>query len=266
MNERSGLFFSALVKCSLSSNVKDFFPFLPEEWHDRCALKPLYEGARPEHFLVGYDAVKRVVHPSWESELLSFLPQASSLDSSPKRLSHFLLDYAVHVSPFCDMPDPSECRDSPLFFLLQIDKKELQNALELLSVFSLVGPFLKIVDKKRMARCFLFLSAVQKKWLSFLLLHPKRFAVEQIDLEDMIHHSTPEQGKQALFEKGMLFFAQALAEESETLVRLVCYRLEMAVGKKIFALVQTMKKDPKTSQKMHALLKFIFNNAQRRGL
>lgn len=249
-------FFSSLAKRYPNPLLQEGIQALPESWRSLCKEVTLSTEVSPDSFFKGYGRVEAMIHPSWNREIVSSLPKviADRISSLPRMLSHLFLEYATLLSSFKEMPDPSLYKDSPLFFLLQASEEELKEALEFLQLFPLVEPYLKIVDKKRLNQISRLLSARQRKWLSFLLLSPKRFPLEPIDLGDLLRKGGP-LGKEMLFEKGLELFTRALGGEQESFVRLVCYKMDIAVGEMI---VKRMYNRSQKEENAREALRYVF--------
>jgi len=249
-------FFSALATRYPNPRLQEGIASLPKSWLPLCKQVPLHKEFSLESCIGGYERVEPLIHPSWKKVILSSLPQeiVDHLSDLPKKLSHLFMDYATVHSPFNEMPEPSAYEGSSFFFLLQVTLEELQEAIELLSLFSLVEAYLKIVDKKRIIQISRLLSTMQKKWLSFLLLNPKRFVFEQIELSDILGKEMA-LGKKELFEHGMHLFARALFGEEEAFVKLVCYKLDMSLGEKIVELTKALSQK---EEEARSALRFVF--------
>lgn len=217
----------------------------------------------PQEVLLGYARVEQLIHPSWKQELISYLsnPIRETLCNSSLKeplgaaVVQFLLEYAVKVSPFKNIPIQLLEVSSDMSFLLQIEEKHIQEIIELISIFSFVEPFRQILDKTRLKQLALILSSRQKKFLSFLTRSPKLFSVPLLDLQTFLKIHDVEKEKQLLLEKGIELFSQALYGEKEALIQLVCYKVEMTLGKKILC---QWKNTQKGSKAVSDALRFVF--------
>ena len=249
-------FFSSLMRRYPNPLMNEGIRALPENWQSLCKEMPLSAEDSPDSFFKEYARVEGMMHPSWKREIVSCLPKAiaNGLSSLPRSLSHLFLEYATLQSSFKELPDQTRYKDSPLFFLLQASQPELEEALEFLPLFSLVEPYLKIVDKKRLGQIARLLSVRQKKGLSFLLLSPKRFPIEPIDIDELLRKGAP-LGREALSEKGLELFMRALGGEEEAFVRLVGYKMDMEIGEKIVKRMQTLSQKDETAG---AVVRYVF--------
>ena len=248
------VFFSALLKRYPDPRIKESVDALPAPWQPLCAQAQ--KEVPLEQALTSYNKIVPLLHPSWKEEILSFLPNQVSqrISQMPKVLSHWLFEYGVCHSPLKALPDPRECQNSPLFFLVNASEKELCLLMELVVLFALMEAYLKIVDKKRLAKVSRLLTDRQKKWLAFLRLHPKRFSIEQIDLEQILAKEESV-GRQALLDHGVVLFAKAVYGERDPVLQLIVHTLEMDLGKKVLTLV---KEQQRTEEEVRKALSFVF--------
>lgn len=259
-------FFTALVQRYPHPFLQEGIRALPSSWQTLCHVQSSHREGGLESFLDGYDRIQSLIDPSWNKRIFELLPKeiSDSLSFLPPGLARLFTDYATLLSPFHSLPEVSAFPGNEFSFLLQATKEELEEVIELFSLFPLLDPYLKVVDKKRLSQIAGLLNERQRKWLSFLLFNPKRFFIEPIELADILEKEGIS-GKKELFERGIHLFAQALVGEDEAFVRLVCYKLDISLGEKIVALTKQLQKpEALVKSAFHFVIEFI--KKSRRGV
>ena len=257
----TALFLSSLLERFPNSRMLEVAKNMPPTLQE-ILLQSLPEALLPpDQFFLGYTKIAKLLHPSWQKELIDTMPQivqpallalveekkASSF--SPFEL--FLLDYAVchsslHVSELIAPLVSSEAS-----WLAELSEDELKETVRFLSLFSLIEPFLRIVDKTRLRKISFFLSEAQKKFLSYLLLTSRPGPFAPVDMKALLQAETIETAQSLLLERGMDLLAEALYGEKEALIWRICYKIEKSLGSKLYDACQ--KERQKSKAASHAL-------------
>lgn len=231
-------FLSSLIKRYPNASLSDVLPALPQ--HIEGVFKQdLQKGPLlPEDALVSYARVEKLIHPSWKEDLYSYLPKeiaqkiTSKEHSLSQKMERFLLEYAVSISSFQMLPDPFVCADSRFSFLLEENEENLRSVLELIALFALTEPFLHVVDKARIKRFTSLLNDRQQKFFSRLLLTSRKHFFLPMDINSLLKE-TSKTAQSMILDKGIELFSQALFGENEALIQLICYKLDINLGKKL---------------------------------
>lgn len=242
-------FLASLMRRFPDAHIQEQVTSLPKKWQAIFLQTLPNTSQEPEQLLIGYRRLTGLLHVSWHEELLMGLPEgirasAACFGIQPANsFEQFLLDYAVAHSSFSKIEDISSCSGSKWVWLLSLSDEEIVTVIQLLSLFSVVEPFLHILDKPRLQKLASMLTSQQKKFLSYLLLITRPTPFEPFNLSAFLVHNKTDAAKIALFNRGVQLFAEALYGESETLIWRICYKVEIGLGKQIYSCWQQVEKN-----------------------
>ncbi len=128
---------------------------------------------------------------------------------------------------------------SPLNALLQIEKTQLTELIDLLALYDLSATLKQIVDTKVLKKIYSALSEREQKFLKTILGHKEPYLTTKISLENW--EGTKKALRQILHRVGLARLGSALAQEDPDLIWYVCHQLDIGRGKSLEKFSKTEK-------------------------